>query len=69
MDAADLAGRLLEDAELRQHALSCPSHVVRHLGLDHEQLEETASHLEDSGGPGGDAARAALFALLTATAI
>jgi hypothetical protein len=67
MDAADLAHRLLEEAELRQHALSCPAHVVNHLGLDHEQLHEAAWLLENSTGPLGDAARAVLFALLAAT--
>ena len=67
MDAADLAHRLLEEADLRQDALSCPAHVVRHLGLDHEQLHETARLLEGSSGPHADAARAVLFALLAAT--
>jgi hypothetical protein len=68
MDPSDLARRLLEEAELREHALACPAHLVRHLGLDNEQLHETARHLEDSSGPHGDAARAVLFALLAATA-
>jgi hypothetical protein len=67
IDAADLARRLLDEVELRQKALSCPADVVHQLGLGQAQLHEAARLLEPASGPGGDAARAVLFALLAAT--